>query len=82
MKKNVMTVIMRAVMMKAVTIKSNMNKLCLLVSALFLIPVPAAIAHTGHLTENSVHGSLHTEHIIMFLLIGLVMYTLSIFRDK
>ena len=62
--------------------KIVMNKLWLLISALFLIPVPAATAHTGHLTEDSMHSFLHTEHIIMFLLIGLVIYTLNIFRDK
>lgn len=37
-----------------------------------------ALAHSGHLIDGKVHGFLHTEHLILFTLIGLIVYVIDI----
>ena len=50
------------------------------ISILSLIPV-VSLAHSGHLTSESMHGFLHAEHIIMFVVIGVVAYIVKVLRD-
>ena len=45
----------------------------LLLLTLFLFS-SSALAHTGHLSSESVHGFLHIEHIIMLAAAGLTAY--------
>jgi hypothetical protein len=48
-----------------------------------LLPVStSALAHTGHLPSESVHGFLHVEHIIMLAAAGLIVYFIKIFNNK
>ena len=42
----------------------------------------AALAHTGHLANDSVHGFLPVEHIIAIAAIGLITYLVSVIRRK
>lgn len=55
-------------------------------TALLLMVTPLlstqALAHGGHLSNDSVHGFLHVEHIIALLAIGLAIYLLQEFRGK
>ena len=34
---------------------------------------PAVYAHPGHDTANTLHGLLHTEHLLILLAIGVVI---------
>ena len=40
------------------------------------------LAHSGHLSAASVHGFLHTEHIIMLAAIGFVAYVVKVLHNK
>ena len=42
----------------------------------------AAIAHTGHMANDTAHGFLHAEHIIMIAAISLSAYVIAVLRDK
>ena len=42
----------------------------------------SALAHTGHLSNESVHGFLHIEHIIMLVAAGLIVYLIKVSNDK
>ena len=42
----------------------------------------SVFAHTGHLANDSVHGWLHSEHIIALVAIGLSAYLVSVLRRK
>lgn len=42
----------------------------------------AAIAHTGHMANDTAHGFLHAEHIIMIVAISLAAYVIAMLRDK
>jgi hypothetical protein len=52
-------------------------------SLTLLLPVStSALAHTGHLSNESVHGFLHIEHIIMLAAAGLIVYLIKVSNDK
>ncbi len=42
----------------------------------------SALPHTGHLPNESAHGFLHAEHIIMLVAVGLVVYLVKILSNK
>ena len=42
----------------------------------------AAIAHTGHMANDTAHGFLHAEHIIMIAAISLAAYVIAVLRKK
>ena len=48
-----------------------MGKILLLISAL---GSPAVMAHAGHVADESVHGVLHLEHLIILLAIGVAVF--------
>jgi hypothetical protein len=50
--------------------------------ALLLPFSSSALAHTGHLPNESVHGFLHVEHIIMLAAAGLVVYLIKVLGNK
>jgi hypothetical protein len=56
----------------------------LLTSTLSLITMTsgAAIAHTGHMTNESMHGLLHVEHIIALAAIVLAAYLLGTTKNR
>jgi len=41
-----------------------------------------ALAHSGHLPNESVHGFLHIEHIIVLAAFGLVALIAKVLRNK
>ena len=41
-----------------------------------------ALAHSGHLSNQAIHSFLHSEHIIMLLVIALVFYVVKLSCDK
>jgi hypothetical protein len=48
-----------------------------------LLPVStSALAHTGHLPSESVHGFLHVEHIIMLAAVALIVYLIKVSGNK
>ena len=49
---------------------------------LLLLLSTSALAHTGHLANESVHGFLHVEHIIMLAAVGLIAYLVKILSNK
>ena len=49
---------------------------------LLLLFSTSALAHTGHLSNESVHGFLHVEHIIMLAAAGLIVYLIKVSNDK
>lgn len=59
--------------------RSLLAKLSLMLSSLVSTSV---FAHTGHLANDSVHGWLHSEHIIALVAIGLTAYLLDVLRRK
>ena len=46
-----------------------------------LIPA-TALAHSGNLSNETVHGFLHVEHIIGLVAIGFIVYFVSMLRNK
>ncbi len=56
----------------------------LLTSTLSLITLSSgvAVAHTGHVASESLHGFLHVEHIIALAAIVLTAYLLSTTKNK
>jgi hydrogenase/urease accessory protein HupE len=59
--------------------KFSLATLSLLIMPLVSTPV---LAHPGHLSDESVHGFLHVEHIIVLLAIGLAVLLVKQFRGK
>lgn len=53
----------------------------ILIATLPLIST-SALAHTGHLADDSIHGFLHVEHIAVLTAIGLVAYFIAVSRGK
>ena len=49
---------------------------------LLLLVSTSAMAHTGHLSNESVHGLLHVEHIIMVAAAGLIIYLIKVSSNK
>lgn len=65
--------------------KKRLNtKLSLATFSFMLTPLvsTSALAHSGHLSNDSVHGMLHIEHIVALLAIGLAVYLIKEFRGK
>lgn len=71
-------------MKKFLTNKKMSSKFLLAVLSLIVTPLVSttAVAHTGHLSNDFVHGFLHIEHIIALLAIGLAVYLVKEFRGK
>jgi len=42
----------------------------------------SVLAHTGHLSNDSVHGLLHVEHIAALVAVGLIAYLVKVFISK
>ncbi|MCK5003243.1 MAG: hypothetical protein KAJ92_03690 [Gammaproteobacteria bacterium] len=40
------------------------------------------LAHSGHLSNESVHGFLHIEHIIVLATFGLIALITKVLRNK
>ena len=45
-----------------------------LLTILLALTSTAALAHSGHLANESVHGMLHIEHIITLAVAGIIAY--------
>jgi len=60
------------------------SKYKLAILALILTPLLAtpAMAHPGHLGNDTVHGFLHVEYIIALLALGMAVYLVKEFRSK
>jgi hypothetical protein len=56
-----------------------MNKLLLVTLALLS---SSAVAHPGHLADDSVHGLLHIEHIILLVVAAGIVFTINAFRNR
>jgi len=61
------------------TNNKRITKLLLIVLALIS---NTALAHPGHLGNESVHSFLHVEHIIALAALGVVAYITHIFGNK
>ncbi|HEB82851.1 MAG TPA: hypothetical protein ENJ11_08305 [Gammaproteobacteria bacterium] len=57
-----------------------------LLTRLFAISLPLfsgyALAHPGHLPVESVHGFLHTEHIVALAALGVVAWIAKAISDS
>ena len=53
-----------------------------LLPAILLLTTGNVMAHSGHLSHESVHGFLHVEHIVILAAVGLVVFLLKILNDK
>ena len=49
--------------------------------ALSLTSTPV-LAHTGHISNEAVHGLLHVEHIIALVAVGVIAFLAYTLRDK
>ena len=67
-------------MKKLLTSKLLMATLSL-VATTALFPA-TTLAHSGHLSNETVHGFLHVEHIIALVAVGLITYFVSVLRKK
>jgi hypothetical protein len=58
----------------------------ILTSKLFLIVLPlistTALAHPGHMSNESVHSFLHIEHIVALAALGVIAYITHVFGKK
>jgi len=45
--------------------------------AILLLTSTTALAHSGHLPDEPWHGFLHVEHVIVFAVIGFLVYVLK-----
>ena len=43
---------------------------------------PAAIAHPGHLANESVHSMLHSEHVVLLVASGIVAIAIYVLRNR
>jgi len=72
-------------MKKLLAAKLYLAKLLLtglsLASTAALLPA-TALAHTGHLPNDTAHGFLHVEHIIAIIAIGFIAYSVNVLRKK
>ncbi len=53
-----------------------------LLVTILLLTSTSALAHTGHLSNESVHGFLHVEHIIALAVVGVIAFIVTLLRDK
>ncbi len=42
----------------------------------------SVLAHTGHLSNETIHGLLHVEHIIALVAVGVIAFLAYTLRDK
>jgi len=61
------------------TAKFSLATLLLLITPLVSTPL---LAHPGHLSNESVHGFLHIEHIIALLAVGVAVLLVKKLRGK
>jgi hypothetical protein len=54
----------------------------LLPVALLSLNSTSVLAHSGHLSNATVHGLLHAEHIIALVAAGIIAYLAFAFRGK
>ena len=57
----------------------QISKLLMIIPAL---TSTSAVAHTGHMFKESVHGFLHAEHVIAIAIIGIIAFSIHILRHK
>jgi hypothetical protein len=50
--------------------------------ALFSFGSSSAMAHAGHVADESLHGPLHLEHVIALLIIGVAVVVLKKMSSK
>jgi hypothetical protein len=53
-----------------------------LLLTLLLLVSTSALAHTGHLSNEPVHGLLHIEHIILLIAAALIVYFVKAISKK
>jgi hypothetical protein len=53
-----------------------------LLLTLLLLVSTSALAHTGHLSNEPVHGLLHIEHIILLIAAALIVFVLKAINKK
>ncbi len=53
-----------------------------LLTTIFLLVSTSALAHPGHLTDESAHSFLHSEHIVMLAALGVIAYVIKSFSNK
>ena len=53
-----------------------------LLTTILSLTSTSVLAHPGHLTNDSVHSFLHTEHIVMLAAVGLIAYFIKTFNNK
>jgi len=53
-----------------------------LLTTIFLLASTSALAHPGHLTDESAHSFLHSEHIVMLAVLGVIAYFIKSFNNK
>lgn len=53
-----------------------------LIPAILALSATSAIAHPGHLPNETVHGLLHIEHIIALAVAGVIAYLAYRLRNK
>ena len=51
-------------------------------TTILLLTSTSVLAHSGHLTNESAHSFLHTEHIIMLAALGIIAYVIKVFGNK
>jgi hydrogenase/urease accessory protein HupE len=54
----------------------------LLLTIISVLTSTSALAHTGHLTTESLHSFIHVEHIVLLVMVGLVALSTYISRNK
>ena len=60
---------------------NNMKKLSVLSFSVALLS-PAVHAHPGHIADESVHGLLHSEHILALAAAVVIACTVYLIRSK
>ena len=53
-----------------------------LLSTTLILASGSALAHTGHVSNETVHGFLHVEHIVMLAAVGLLVYLVKSLNKK
>jgi hypothetical protein len=50
--------------------------------AVLSLSATATLAHTGHLHNETVHGFLHAEHLLVLAALGIVAVVVKVFIKK
>ena len=53
-----------------------------LITVVSSLATTSALAHTGHMTNESIHSFLHVEHIVAITAIALIAYFVNVMRNK